>query len=145
FPLFWFGTPPVERLFFYSITSSSPSDFFNSKILPTLKLSLSVSLSYFYPLASSLTWPSNSSNPFLLCHSSSSSSGVSLTVAESTADFDHLASDQIRISQESHPYIPLLPSSDSESDVISLQITLFPNQCYGRMSSAALPELLVHC
>ncbi|CAN1121513.1 Malonyl-CoA:anthocyanidin 5-O-glucoside-6''-O-malonyltransferase [Linum perenne] len=127
FDFYWFGTPPVERLFFYSIPSSSPSDFFYSKILPTLKLSLSVSLSYFYPLASSLTWPSNSPNPFLLCHSSSSS-GVSLTVAESTADFNHLASDQIRISQESHPYIPLLPSSDSESDVISLQITLFPNQ-----------------
>ncbi|CAN0919742.1 Malonyl-CoA:anthocyanidin 5-O-glucoside-6''-O-malonyltransferase [Linum grandiflorum] len=133
FDLYWFRTPPVERHFFYSLPPSSSADVFYSDVLPTLKLSLSAALSYFNPLSASLTWPSDSPKPFFF-YDSSSSAGVSLTVAESAADFNILiSSDQTRSSLESHPYIPVLPSSDSEADVIALQITVFPNQgfCIG--------------
>ncbi|CAI0420883.1 unnamed protein product [Linum tenue] len=124
FDFTWSIFPPVERLLFYPLPpENSTATFFTSSIVPTLTRSLAAALSRFLPIAASLTWPSNSPNPFLLY---SPSAAVPLTVAQSAADFNHLASDigQIRDAAESHPYIPVLPSSDSEASVIALQLTL---------------------
>ncbi|CAL1376884.1 unnamed protein product [Linum trigynum] len=140
FDFTWSIFPPVERLLFYPLPpENSTAAFFTSSIVPTLTRSLAAALSRFLPIAASLTWPYNSPNPFLLY---SPSAAVPLTVAQSTADFNHLASDigQIRDAAESHPYIPVLPSSDSEASVIALQLTLFPGQgfCVGITSHHAV-------
>ncbi|CAL1399908.1 unnamed protein product [Linum trigynum] len=137
FDLYWFRTPPVERLFFYPLPPrNSTLDFFTYVLLPSLKLSLSATLSHFLPLAATLTWPVDSPKPFLLyAPSSSAVGGVPLTVSQSAADFHHLASDvsQIRSADLSRPFVPVLPSTDSSAAVVALQITLFPGQgfCVG--------------
>ncbi|EEF34765.1 phenolic glucoside malonyltransferase 1 [Ricinus communis] len=125
FDLFWLKFPPVERLFFYHLTQSTP-DFFNSVILPKLKHSLSLTLLHFFPIAGRLTWPLNSPKPVILyCPND----GLPLTVAESDADFDHLSSTSEMIEAiESHPYVPELPISETSSSILALQITLFPSK-----------------
>ncbi|CAL1376881.1 unnamed protein product [Linum trigynum] len=140
FDFTWFRIPPVERLLFYPLPpQNSTAAFFTSSILPNLTRSLSAALSRILPLAARLTWPPDSPKPFLLY---SPSAAVQLTVAQSAADFNHLASDvgQIRDATESHPFIPALPSSDSEASVIALQVTLFPGQgfCVGMSSHHAV-------
>ncbi|KDP27255.1 hypothetical protein JCGZ_19954 [Jatropha curcas] len=122
--LFWLRFPPVERLFFYQLTDSTPS-FFNSVILPKLKLSFSLTLVHYLPFAGHLTWPSNSPKPIILY---TPNDGVPFTVAESDADMDYLSSDDIRVATELHPYVPELPISETRSSIIAFQITLFPNK-----------------
>ncbi|KAJ9173190.1 hypothetical protein P3X46_016353 [Hevea brasiliensis] len=123
FDNFWIKFHPVERIFFYELTDSTPA-FFNSVILPKLKQSLSLSLLHFLPLAGKLTWPPHAAKPFIHY---APHNAVSLTVAESDADF-HRLSVRILEAVESHPYIPELPVYDSTAETISIQITLFPSQ-----------------
>ncbi|XP_050215466.1 phenolic glucoside malonyltransferase 1-like [Mercurialis annua] len=124
FDLFWLRFPPVERLYFYQLTNSTP-DFFNSVILPKLKHSLSLTLLHFLPLAGRLTWPPNYPKPIILY---TPIDGLPLTVAESDADFDRLSSNEMIDATESHPYVPELPISETISAIIALQITLFPKK-----------------
>ncbi|KAJ4826091.1 hypothetical protein Tsubulata_015187 [Turnera subulata] len=138
--LFWFKIPPVKRIFFYQLTESTP-DSFHSVILPRLKKSLSFALGHFLPLSGTLAWPPHASKPFVLY--SPGNGSVSLTVAESHADFSRLSGDdQVREAVESHPYIPELAVSDSAAPVIALQITLFPNQgfCIGVCEHQAIVD-----
>ncbi|XP_044467766.1 phenolic glucoside malonyltransferase 1-like [Mangifera indica] len=129
FDTFWLTFPPVERLFFYQF-SNSTLDHFNSVILPKLKHSLSLALFHYLPLAGKLTWPPNVSKPVI---SYSPDDAVSLVVAESSADFKLLSSNDIRESSELRHLIPQLLTSDERASSMSLQITLFPNQgfCIG--------------
>ncbi|XP_065872215.1 malonyl-CoA:anthocyanidin 5-O-glucoside-6''-O-malonyltransferase-like isoform X2 [Euphorbia lathyris] len=129
FDIFWLKFHPVERLFFYQLTSDSDSDSnsFSSVILPRLKQSLSLTLLHFIPFAGNLIWPSHSDNPFLLY---SPGDGVSLTVAESDADFHTLAGDSIREIPDSHNYVPELNVTETEAATMSFQITLFPKKGY---------------
>ncbi|OMO54866.1 Transferase [Corchorus olitorius] len=128
---FWFKIAPVERLFFYQLdNSTSTPAYFNSEILPKLKHSLSLSLLHHLPLAGNLKWPSDSPKPFILY---TPNDGVSLTVAETNADFDRLSSNGIDEALELHPLMPQLISSYDSASILALQITLFPNKgfCIG--------------
>ncbi|XP_065872552.1 malonyl-CoA:anthocyanidin 5-O-glucoside-6''-O-malonyltransferase-like [Euphorbia lathyris] len=131
FDIFWLKFHPVERIFFYQLTSDSDSDSdsdsFSSDILPRLKQSLSLTLLHFIPFAGNLIWPSHSDKPFLLY---SPGDGVSLTVAESDADFHTLAGDSIREIPDSHNYVPELNVTETEAATMSFQITLFPKKGY---------------
>ncbi|CAB4305227.1 unnamed protein product [Prunus armeniaca] len=64
FDLLWLRFPPIQRVFFYEISSFNTLLFFDS-ILPKLKASLSPTLQHFLPLAGNLTWPQDSQKPFL--------------------------------------------------------------------------------
>ncbi|GMI86735.1 hypothetical protein HRI_002342800 [Hibiscus trionum] len=86
FDTFWFKLPPVERLFFYNLNNLTPA-YFSSDLLPKLKQSLSLTLNHFLPLAGNLRWTSNAPKPFI---SYTPNDGISLTVAESDADFHRL-------------------------------------------------------
>ncbi|XP_065870735.1 malonyl-CoA:anthocyanidin 5-O-glucoside-6''-O-malonyltransferase-like [Euphorbia lathyris] len=125
FDIYWLKFHPLELIFFYQLTTDSDS--FSSDILPKLKQSLSLTLHHFIPFAGNLIWPSHSDKPFLLY---SPGDGVSLTVAESDADFHTLAGDSIREIPDSHNYVPELNVSETEAATMSFQITLFPNQGY---------------
>ncbi|MBA0859527.1 hypothetical protein Goshw_007785 [Gossypium schwendimanii] len=124
FDTFWFQIPPVERLFFYNLNDLTPADF-SSEILPKLKHSLSLTLHHYLPIAGSLKWPSHAPKPFI---SYTPNNGVSLTVAESNADFHRLTGNGIYETVELHPLIPHLKSSDDSASILALQITLFPGK-----------------
>ncbi|OMO85891.1 Transferase [Corchorus olitorius] len=129
FDIFWFKHPPVERLFFYQLDDLTPARF-NSEIVPKLKQSLSLTLLHYLPLAGNLRWPSDSPKPIILY---TPNDGVSLTVAESNADFDLLSSNGIYEAAELRPLTPELITSDDSASTIALQVTLFPNKgfCIG--------------
>ncbi|XP_028776109.1 phenolic glucoside malonyltransferase 1-like [Neltuma alba] len=122
FDMLWLRFPPVERLFFYEFPNP-PSSFFHS-LLPKLKHSLSLTLHHFFPLAGNIIWPPHSPKPFIHCVSGD---GVSLTVAESNADFNVLSSSDYSETQESILLVPHLTVSDEKASLMTLQITLFPN------------------
>lgn len=121
---FFFGFPPAERIYFYKLTASPPT-FFYSQIVPGLKHALSQTLVHFLPLAGKLTWPPHSSKPVIVYAPSDT---VLLTIAESSADFTGLVSNEIREAAELRQYIPELLVSDAMASIIALQITLFPNK-----------------
>ncbi|CAA7024712.1 unnamed protein product [Microthlaspi erraticum] len=50
FDLVWYKSPPVQLVIFYQLTDATRS-FFDSVIFPTLKSSLSSTLSHYLPLA----------------------------------------------------------------------------------------------
>ncbi|XP_022943466.1 malonyl-CoA:anthocyanidin 5-O-glucoside-6''-O-malonyltransferase-like, partial [Cucurbita moschata] len=116
-----FISPPTERILFYSLPANDLLRF--DSILQTLKHSLSLTLSHFLPLAGNLVWPHHSQDPFILYNPGDS---VSLTIAKTDADFDHLLSNHVRKAKESHFLVPQLPTSDTIAPPMSLQITLFP-------------------
>ncbi|KAG8500688.1 hypothetical protein CXB51_002825 [Gossypium anomalum] len=111
--------------------SNSTPSYFNSQILPTLKQSLSLALTYYLPLAGYLKWPLGSSKPIVSC---TPNDGVTLTVADSNvANFDTLISNQMNQATDLHPLVPHLILSDDKAEILALQITLFPHQgfCIG--------------
>ncbi|TKY65084.1 Phenolic glucoside malonyltransferase 1 [Spatholobus suberectus] len=126
FDLFWLRFHPVERIFFYTLPTpeSHPSTFF-SKVVPNLKTSLSRTLQHFPPLAGNVVWPNNSPNPIVQY---TPGDVVSLTVAESDADFNHVLDNSPHDASESRSLVPHLESSDSRASALSLQITFFPNR-----------------
>ena len=128
FDTFWFKFSPVERLFFYSLPETKAS-FFNS-VLPKLKHSLSLTLNYFLPLAGNLTWPQDSPKPIILY---TPGDAVSVTIAESDADFEFFTGNNARQALASRPLVPLLKVLETGASVIALQITVFPNKgfCVG--------------
>ncbi|KAM5552432.1 hypothetical protein ABKV19_026995 [Rosa sericea] len=121
--------PPVQRLYFYELISSSSSSSTgtDSVVLAYLKTSLSLTLKHFVPLAGNLTWPQDSHTPIL---SYAQGDAVSLTVAESDADnFDHLSSNDVFLESKAyHPLVPQLEASHERAAAIALQITLFPGR-----------------
>ncbi|XP_050226275.1 malonyl-CoA:anthocyanidin 5-O-glucoside-6''-O-malonyltransferase-like [Mercurialis annua] len=122
----WLKFHPVDRVFFYELTDLTPT-FFNSTLVPKLKRSLSLTLLHFLPFAGNITWPDDQRiiKPFILY---TPNDGVSVTVAESNADFTDISGNQIREVVKSSLYVPELPVSDSKAATIAFQITLFPNQ-----------------
>ncbi|XP_068304721.1 phenolic glucoside malonyltransferase 2-like [Pyrus communis] len=126
FDILWLKFPSVQRLYFYEIVSSSKNSFFFDSILPKLKTSLSLTLHHFPPLAGNITWPQDSPKPIL---SYLRGDAVSVTVAESDADFHHLvSSNSFNIeAKEYHPLVPQLEVCHEKAAALALQITLFPN------------------
>ncbi|KAK4851728.1 hypothetical protein QYF36_017900 [Acer negundo] len=54
--------------------------------------------------------------------------GVSVTIAESNANFDRVSADDIHEALELRPLTSELVTSDDFADMVALQITLFPNK-----------------
>ncbi|CAH0392162.1 unnamed protein product [Bemisia tabaci] len=126
FDLQYLQFPPTERLLFYEVRPPVFAD----AILSNLKRSLSLTLGYFRPIAGKLVWPSDSNEPFIQIDEDDS---IPLTIAESNVDLDFFCSDTPRRATAYRPLIPDLQSSDRESGLMALQITIFPNHgfCIG--------------
>ncbi|KAL3714830.1 hypothetical protein ACJRO7_006692 [Eucalyptus globulus] len=138
-PLTFFDIPwllccPMQRLFFYDFPQSPPS--FAQTTLPLLVRSLSLCLRRFFPFAGSLVLPlAPPQKPYILY---SVGDSLSLTVAESTADFAELISDEARSATLIHPLVPQLPPPRKSEGahlrpIMAIQVTLFPNKgiCIG--------------
>uniref|UniRef100_A0A0R0IS18 Anthocyanin acyltransferase n=1 Tax=Glycine max TaxID=3847 RepID=A0A0R0IS18_SOYBN len=81
-------------------------------------------LSHFFPLAGHLTWSLHSQNPIINYNNGDT---VSLTVAESNDDFNHLACTDLCEAKEMHHLLPHLTISHEQATVLALQVTLFLN------------------
>ncbi|ESQ28166.1 hypothetical protein EUTSA_v10018583mg [Eutrema salsugineum] len=124
FDLPWLLFHPVKRVFFYRLTEST-REHFHSIILPKLKLSLSLVLRNYLPLSGRITWDQTEPKPSIVV---SQNDAVSLTIAETDADFTLLSGYGQRPVSELNTLLPELPVSDDSASAFSLQITLFPNQ-----------------
>ncbi|KAF8022377.1 hypothetical protein BT93_F0034 [Corymbia citriodora subsp. variegata] len=130
----WLLCCPMQRLFFYDFPQSPSS--FAQTTLPLLVHSLSLCLRRFFPFAASLVLPLEPSQmPYILY---SDGDSLSLTVAESTADFAELISDEPRDAMLIHPLVPQLPQPRASDGgrawpLMAIQVTLFPNKgiCIG--------------
>ncbi|CAA7055488.1 unnamed protein product [Microthlaspi erraticum] len=124
FDLQWYKLPPVQRVIFYQLTDAT-RPFFDSVIVPKLKSSLSLTLSHYLPLAGQLLWGSLHQKPSIVY---TPNDAVSLTVAESNADFSRLTGKKPFPSAELYPLVPKLPNSDDSATVVTFQVTFFPNK-----------------
>ncbi|XP_057755113.1 malonyl-CoA:anthocyanidin 5-O-glucoside-6''-O-malonyltransferase-like [Arachis stenosperma] len=122
FDILWLRLPPVQRVFFYEFPHQ-PSLFYDT-LLPKLKHSLSLALAYYFPLAGTLTWPHDSNKPIIIYNVGDT---LSLILAESDADFNHLSGSDLCEASEVHHLVPELSISDDQATVLALQVTLFPN------------------
>ncbi|ESQ32557.1 hypothetical protein EUTSA_v10005674mg [Eutrema salsugineum] len=125
FDLRWLSFHPTQQVIFYKLSESSRESFY-SVILPKLEQSLSVILHYYLPLAGHLKWYPQDLKPCIvvLPHDT-----VSLIVAESSdANFSIVSSKGLRPAKELRPLVPELPVSGDSPTLLSLQVTLFPNQ-----------------
>lgn len=122
FDLLWLRFPPVERLYFYEISPQNKPVF--DSVLPKLKHSLSLTLHHFLPLAGNLIWPHNSRKPIIHYVQGDA---VTLTIAESHADFYHLSGTDFCEATECHPLVPRLSVSHEKAALMALQVTWFPN------------------
>ncbi|XP_058092124.1 phenolic glucoside malonyltransferase 2-like [Magnolia sinica] len=144
FDVLWLLMPPVQRLFFYQFPQNPDNTIttthFINTLLPKLKHSLSLSLRLFFPLAGNLTLsPINGEQEIRYVDGGS----VSLTVAESDADFHRLAANHPRDVLELLPLVPQLPVSDPQNQpLLALQITLFPDSgiCIGTSISHVVAD-----
>ncbi|KAK1580839.1 hypothetical protein Q3G72_000561 [Acer saccharum] len=91
----------------------------------TLSLSYSPPLVHYLPLTGKIKWPPQAPKPAVFY---SPKDGVSVTVAESSANFDRVSADDIHEALELRPLTPELVTSDDFADMVALQITLFPNK-----------------
>ncbi|CAA7390790.1 unnamed protein product [Spirodela intermedia] len=114
---------PVQRIFFYDLPCSV-SDFLANH-LPHLKLSLSLALRDFRPLAGSLHPSSGVAKHEIR---SSDLDTVPFTVAESGDDFYDISGNHARICNRLHPLVPpLLSGTGTGWPLLALQVTLFPD------------------
>ena len=117
FDMIWLRFHPVERLFFYELPSNDIS--FIDEIVPKLKTSLSLTLRHYLPLAGNIVWLPHSEVPTI---EFVDGDGVSMTVAESGADFYELSGNGFREVSEFHPLVPQLPVSHDRAAVIAVQV-----------------------
>ncbi|XP_022964921.1 malonyl-CoA:anthocyanidin 5-O-glucoside-6''-O-malonyltransferase-like [Cucurbita moschata] len=123
FDMIWLRFHPVQRLFFYELPSNDISCI--DEIVPKLKKSLALTLRHYLPLAGNLVWRPRSEVPTIKFVDGD---GVSLTVAESGADFYQLSGNGFREVSEFHPLVPQLPVSHDRAAVIAVQVTTFQNK-----------------
>ncbi|OMO61690.1 Transferase [Corchorus olitorius] len=128
FDMKFLPSAPVQPLFFFEFPF--PTSFFMQNILPNFKASLSLTLQHFFPLAGNLVLPPPPQIPYIHYKEGDS---VSLFVNESTADFNHLASNNARKFQELQSLVPTLPPAAKGSDnsfmqkpLLAIQVTVFP-------------------
>ena len=117
FDLLWLRFHPIQRLFFYELPSNDIS--FIDEIVPKLKTSLSLTLRHYLPLAGNIVWLPQSEVPTI---EFVDGDGVSMTVAESGADFYELSGNGFREVSEFHPLVPQLPVSHDRAAVIAVQV-----------------------
>ncbi|CAA7014325.1 unnamed protein product [Microthlaspi erraticum] len=124
FDLPWLLFHPTKRVFFYRLAEST-REHFHFFIVPKLKLSLSLALRNYLPLCGRITWDPNESKPNIVV---TQNDAVSVTIAETDADFSYLSGYGQRPVSELYTLLPELPVSDDSATAFSPQITLFPNQ-----------------
>ncbi|XP_010268734.1 PREDICTED: anthocyanin 5-aromatic acyltransferase-like [Nelumbo nucifera] len=124
FDVMWLYFRRPSRLLFYEFPH--PVILLTESIIPNLKNSLSLALQHFYILAGNLTQLLPSTEPELRYVNGDS---ISLTIAESSDDFNYLCGHHPRDENRFHPLVPQLPSlSDSQTvPLLAIQVTLFPN------------------
>ncbi|VVB04444.1 unnamed protein product [Arabis nemorensis] len=129
FDLIWLKLHPTERVTFYKLNESS-RDYFYSVILPKLEWSLSTVLTHFLPLSGHLKWNPQDPKPHIVVLPQDT---VSLTVADTDADFSRISGKGLRPDIELRGLVPVLSVSSDSASLLSLQITFFPNQgfCIG--------------
>ncbi|KAL0692511.1 hypothetical protein Bca4012_059691 [Brassica carinata] len=130
----------VQQVVFYKLTSESSSpEFFYSVIIPKLEASLSLVLGHFLPLAGHVAWNPQDPKPCIVVFPHDT---VMLTVSESDADFSSVSGKGIRFARETRALVPEFPASCDSPRVLSLQVTLFPNQgfCIGITANHAVMD-----
>ncbi|PON39129.1 Transferase [Trema orientale] len=123
FDMQWIRLTRFQRLYFYQ-TSKTTS--FSDSILPRLKHSLSLTLLHYFPLAGNITWPPTSPKPVVVF---AQGDAVSVTVAKSNADFYRLSGcegNELWDATEYHHLLPKLAVSHEQAQVLTIQITFFP-------------------
>ncbi|XP_038893596.1 phenolic glucoside malonyltransferase 1-like [Benincasa hispida] len=123
FDLLWLRFHPIQRLFFYELPSNESS--FRDVIVSKLKNSLALALRYYLPLAGNLVWLPESDVPTIQFVDGD---GVTVTVAESDANFYHLSGNGFREVLEFHHLVPQLPVSHDRAAIIAIQVTTFQNK-----------------
>ncbi|XP_010528413.1 PREDICTED: phenolic glucoside malonyltransferase 2-like [Tarenaya hassleriana] len=124
FDLGWIRAHPNKRIIFYRPPNSTRESF-DSVILPKLRLSLSVVLRHYLPLAGRILWGPHDPKPSIIMRENDA---VPLTIAQIDADFCLLSGNGQLPAAEFHHLVPELTVSDDSASVLSLQITLFPSQ-----------------
>ncbi|GLT60719.1 hypothetical protein SLA2020_334750 [Shorea laevis] len=129
FDIPWLFFSPTQPLFFYQYPHSTYH--FLSSTLPTLIHSLSLTLHQFFPFAANLVLPLGSNKPIISYNQDNS---VSLTVAESDADFFYLSDNHQRWAYQFHALLPELSSTTRGSmkqeqgiPLFAAKLTIFPN------------------
>ncbi|EXB94475.1 Malonyl-coenzyme A:anthocyanin 3-O-glucoside-6''-O-malonyltransferase [Morus notabilis] len=132
----WLLFPHMQRPYFFEYPHSTHH--FLQTLLPSLKSSLSLTLQHFFPFAANLVRPPPPAKLHILFTDGDS---VSLTVAESAADFHYLSAPHPLPVRALDPFIPKLSGptpvergGDALAEpVLALQITVFPNSgiCIG--------------
>ncbi|XP_022151598.1 phenolic glucoside malonyltransferase 1-like [Momordica charantia] len=123
FDILWLRFHPIQRLFFYELSSTDTS--FLDAIVPNLKSSLALALRHYLPLAGNLVWPKGSTGPTV---EFVEGDGVLLTVAESDADFYHLSGNGFREVTQYHPLVSQLSVFNDRAAVIAIQVTSLQNR-----------------
>ncbi|KAL0339185.1 UNVERIFIED_CONTAM: Malonyl-coenzyme:anthocyanin 5-O-glucoside-6'''-O-malonyltransferase [Sesamum angustifolium] len=108
-----------------------------STVAPKLKESLSLTLRHYLPVAGDLIFPLNSEKKPEIQYVAGDSA-VSLTIAESGSDFDHLTAYHARDADQFYEFVPEIDPVTDESEyqkvpVMALKVTLFPGRgiCLG--------------
>ncbi|PKU74960.1 Phenolic glucoside malonyltransferase 2 [Dendrobium catenatum] len=127
------SSTPVERLFFYDFPH--PLFHFIDHNLPILTNSLSLTLRHFYPLAGSIRPSPNYDNQFeITCEEDDS---VTITIVEFIGDeFRNISGHHSKNFKNLRLLVPKLTKTSlggGQFPLISIQITIFPNQglCIG--------------
>ncbi|EXB94478.1 Anthocyanin 5-aromatic acyltransferase [Morus notabilis] len=132
-PLTFFDMPwllncnHMQRVYFYEFPH--PTNHFLETLLPSLKNSLSLTLQHFFPLAGNLVCPPPPAKPNILFTDGDS---VSLTVAQSTADFHFLSANHLLPVRAFDPFVPKFSPTRLEDGtrvepLLAVQVTVFPN------------------
>ncbi|XP_058757032.1 malonyl-coenzyme A:anthocyanin 3-O-glucoside-6''-O-malonyltransferase-like [Vicia villosa] len=124
------GPKYVERQFFYKFPH--PTNHFHQTTLPSIKHSLSLTLQYFFPLVGNLHCPPPPHKPFILC---TQNDALTLTVIESSADFNNLSSNHHpkSVTDFNHLVPKLTQKIDLDDNdtlifsLMALQVSFFPN------------------
>ncbi|KAL2496883.1 Phenolic glucoside malonyltransferase 2 [Forsythia ovata] len=113
----WLYFHPIHRLLFYEFPCSKP--YFLETIVPNLKESLSLTLKRYIPLASNIFYPSSNEKPVFRYMVGDS---VSLTIAESSDDFNNLTANYARDADQFYPFVPQLPPPKEEAEYKTIPV-----------------------
>ncbi|GFQ07310.1 anthocyanin 5-aromatic acyltransferase [Phtheirospermum japonicum] len=131
--VFLCGPCDMKNLFFYKFHCSESR--FMDTIVPSLKISLSLTLKHFPPMAGKIVVDNNNSGTPASRYVAGQDS-LSLTIAVSYADFVNVTGYHPREAAQFHGFAPDLNDTltpTSKLSVLAIQLTLFPNQgvCIG--------------
>ncbi|KAG8369360.1 hypothetical protein BUALT_Bualt14G0003200 [Buddleja alternifolia] len=159
FDMIWYDFAANQSVLFFEFPAGCSKSHFMDSIVPQLKTSLSLTLSHFLPLAGNIIHPAplnltgdnnnnnNNNNNMKPVIRYESGDSVSLTISESTADFNHLTGNHPRASEDFYAFAPQLSKATHSEysitcPVLALQVTLFPGKglCIGFVTHHAVAD-----